>query len=95
MTVKDLAGGKAWDPTATTAASSSPIASLRESRRANASNDDDMAEAFVVVNVIVALADEQRRRWPSIAIAPAWRQNLRRGHNDNDDIAAAVRQLTI
>jgi hypothetical protein len=46
----------------------SPIASSRESRRANASDDDNAAEAFTVVNVIIIMADEQRRWWPLIAV---------------------------
>jgi hypothetical protein len=60
-----------------TAASSSPVASSRELRRANASDDNDAAEAFAVVNVIVVVANERRRWWLSIAarwdstIAPA------------------------
>jgi hypothetical protein len=52
---------------AMTAASLSPIASSRESRRANASDDDNEVEAFTVVDVIIVMADEQRRWWPSIA----------------------------
>jgi hypothetical protein len=60
-----------------TAASLSPIASSRESRRANALDDNNAAEAFTVVDVIIVVADERWRWWPSIAarwnstIAPA------------------------
>jgi hypothetical protein len=35
----------------------SPIASLRELRRANASDDDNAVEAFTVIDVIIVVAD--------------------------------------
>jgi hypothetical protein len=82
----------------TTAASLSPIASSRELRRANALDDDNAAEAFTVIDVIIVVANEQQhcdccqigldnhpgaRRW----------QNLWRGRDNDDNVATAVRQL--
>ena len=54
-----------------------PDCLLEGVKEGNASDDDNAAEAFTVINVIIVMANEQRRWWPLIAarwdstIAPA------------------------